>query len=70
MRNHVHLPDILAAADAAELMTHFGEHAQSEAAARADRSRRLGNLIHYCRWRQIERMIAALGEGNAEETLH
>jgi hypothetical protein len=65
---HVHLPDRAAAADAAELIARFGIHAASEAAARADRSRELGNVIHFCRWRQIERMIQLLGSGG--HTIH
>ena len=60
MQNHVHLPDRAAAADAAELIARFGVHAAGEAAARADRSRGLGNVVHFCRWRQIERMILLL----------
>jgi hypothetical protein len=60
LQTHVHLPDRAAAADAAELIARFGAHAAVEAAARADRSRELGNLVHFCRWRQIERMILLL----------
>lgn len=67
----VYLPDAAAATDAAELIARFGVHAASEAAARADKSRGLGNVIHFCRWRQIERMInllAACEPGGA--TIH
>jgi len=60
LHDPVYLPDASAAADAAELIARFGDHAGLEAAARADRSRGLGNVIHFCRWRQIERMIALL----------
>jgi hypothetical protein len=60
LQNHVHLPDRAAATDAAELIARFGVHAAGEAAARADRSRELGNVVHFCRWRQIERMILLL----------
>jgi len=56
----VYLSDASAAADAAELIARFGIHAASEAAARADRSRDLGNVVHFCRWREIERMIESL----------
>ena len=56
----VYLPDASAAADAADLIARFGAYAASEAAARADRSRDLGNVIHFCRWREIERMIDVL----------
>jgi len=67
---HVHLPDRAAAADAAELIARYGEHAAGEAAARADRSREVGNLLHFCRWRQIERMILLLAAGGAGRTIH
>jgi len=67
---HVHLPDRSAAADAAELIARFGPHAASEAAARAGRSREVGNVEHFCRWRQIERMILLLASGRGKQTIH
>lgn len=70
MEIHVHLPDRAAAADVAELIAKFGDYAASEAAARADRSRDLGNITHFCRWRQIERMIVLLNTGAAGLTVH
>lgn len=60
LTHHVHVHGRAAFAAATELMTHYGEHAEDEAANRADRSRSLGNLIHFCHWRQIERAIAML----------
>ena len=60
MQQYVHLPDAAAAAEAAELIAQFGDHAAFEAAARANHSRGLGNVVHFCRWRQIERMIGLL----------
>ena len=56
--------------DAAELMAIFGDNAGYEAAARADRSRDLGNHIHFCRWRQIERLIVLMSQGRAVGTVH
>ena len=56
--------------DAAELLSRFGAHAGAEAAARAERSRTLGNHVHFCRWREVGRMIATLQSGRATETLH
>ena len=41
-----------------------------EAAARADKSRDLGNHIHYCRWRQIERLVVLMSVGRAVGTVH
>jgi len=57
-------------ADADELISRFGAYAASEAARRASRSRSLGNIIHYCRWRQIERMIEVLSAGPGGATHH
>lgn len=56
--------------DANELIALFGEEAGSEAAARADRSRDLGNHIHFCRWRQIERLIVLMSVPRAVGTVH
>ena len=56
VQQYVHLPDATAAA---------------EAAARANHSRGLGNVVHFCRWRQIERMINLLtAEDPGEITIH
>ena len=71
LHDPVYLPDAAAAADAAELIARFGEYAAGEAAARASHSRGLGNVIHFCRWRQIERMIELLSRTDrAGATLH
>lgn len=67
---HVHLPDRAAAADAAELIARFGEYAASEAAARANRSRDVGNVDHFCRWRQIERLVLLLAAGPGNQRIH
>jgi hypothetical protein len=70
LQDHIHLPDRAAVADADELISRYGAFAASEAARRASRSRALGNVVHYCRWRQIERMIGFLAEGPGDFTLH
>jgi hypothetical protein len=67
---HIHLPDAAAASDAAELIARFGDHAYNEAAARAGRSREVGNVVHFCRWRQIGRLIERLEAGRADASLH
>ncbi len=64
------LADRTSANDAAELIRRFGEEAGSEAAARADHSRDLGNHVHFCRWRQIERLIVLLSVDHAVGTIH
>ena len=56
--------------DAADLMDRFGEHARDEAAARAEQSRDDGNVVRFCHWRQIERVIATLALGPASGTIH
>jgi len=70
LQHYVHLPDRSAAADAADLITQFGDHAAGEAAARAALSRERGNVIHFCRWRQIGRMIELLSSGRGQATIH
>lgn len=60
----------LALAEASELMDRFGEDAAFEAAARAERSRDVGNLLHFCHWRQIERVIETLSSDEVRGTVH
>lgn len=70
LQDYIHLPDRTAVADADALISRFGEHAASEAARLAGVSRSLGNVVNYCRWRQIERMIGRLAEGPGQATRH
>jgi hypothetical protein len=67
---HLHLPDRGAIADADELIARFGRHAGDEAAARAARSRDLGNLVHFCRWRTVGRVIDLLSRPVPDGTIH
>ena len=60
----------LALADASDLIERFGEDAGFEAAARADRSRDDGNVVRFCHWRQIERVIASLSNEEVRGTVH
>lgn len=55
---------------AQDLIATFGDDAGFEAAARADRSRDQGNHIHFCRWRQIERLIVLMSVERAVGTVH
>ena len=64
------LADRSSVADAASLIATFGDRAAEEAAVRADRSRALGNHIHFCRWRQVERLIDLLSAERAPGTIH
>lgn len=72
-RNSMQIPylgDRKSFEDAAELIKTFGNHASCEAALRADRSRDLGNHIHFCRWRQIERLIMLMAIEEPVGTVH
>jgi hypothetical protein len=59
-----------ALADASDLIDRYGEDAGFEAAMRAERSRDLGNVVRFCHWRQIERVIAALATDEVRGTVH
>ncbi len=66
-----YLPDAAALRDAEQLIANMGGDAENEANARAARSRDIGNHIAFCRWRQIGRLIAFLGDDGVEApTLH
>lgn len=65
-----YLADTRPHSDAADLLAAFGALAGEEARARADRSRQIGNHLHFCRWRQVERLIAVLRTGEASGTIH
>lgn len=60
----------LALADASELIDRFGDDAGLEAAARAELSRDSGNVVRFCHWRQIERVIATLSCDEVRGTVH
>ena len=56
--------------EASELIERFGSDAGLEAAARAEQSRDDGNLVRFCHWRQIERVIATLSCDEVLGTIH
>jgi len=66
----LYLADTAAITDADNLIATFGTSAGIEAAARASRSRDIGNYIHFCRWRQVERLIELLEQRKAVGTVH
>jgi len=70
LRNDLPFAGREALADASELIDRFGDYALSEAAQRAHRSRALGNVVHFCRWRDAERMIATLSARESTGALH
>lgn len=56
--------------DAEQLISNFGDEAGLEAANRADKSRALGNHLHYCKWRQVERLCVLLSIDQTLGTVH
>ena len=66
----LYLADASAISDADHLIATFGASAALEAASRASRSRDIGNYLHFCRWRQVERLIDLLERREAVGTVH
>lgn len=64
------IPDRRSLADASDLIERYGEEAQLEAAMRAASSRDAGNVLRFCHWRQIERVIEALSRLHSDGTVH
>ena len=56
--------------DAQELMREFGGEAALQAAVRAEQSRGAENIIKFCHWRQVERLIDALAADEPQGTIH
>jgi hypothetical protein len=56
--------------DASDLIVRYGPDAGFEAAVRAERSRDVGNVMRFCHWRQIERVIATLTSDEVHGTIH
>ena len=56
--------------EASKLIDRFGDDAGLEAAVRAERSRDAGNVLSFCHWRQIERVIATLSSDEVRGTIH
>ena len=59
-----------ALADAADLIDRYGDDAVLEAAVRAEESRDAGNVIRFCHWRQIERVIVTLSSDEVRGSIH
>ena len=70
MDHSLYIADPSAVADASALIDRFGVYAADEAAARARRSRGLGNAAHFCRWRQVERLVELLAADAVIGTVH
>ncbi|RST31654.1 hypothetical protein HMF7854_13030 [Sphingomonas ginkgonis] len=60
----------IALTDATGLLERFGDDAGYEAALLAEQSRDAGNVLRFCHWRQIERVIALLSQRETAGTVH
>ena len=58
------------ALDAAQLLAEFGSAAAATALAKANVSRNCGNVVNFCRWRQIGWLIDVLSDTRGEQTRH
>jgi hypothetical protein len=56
--------------DAQELIREFGEEAALQAAVRAEQSRGAENILKFCHWRQVERLIDTLAAEEPQGTIH
>ena len=56
--------------DAQDLMREYGPEAALQAAMLAEKSRGAENILKFCHWRQVERLIDALGSEETEGTVH
>ena len=57
-------------ADAQDLIREFGGEAALQAAVRAEQSRGAENILRFCHWRQVERLIDALAAEEPQGTVH
>jgi len=56
--------------EACQLLKNFGGAAGVEASERAEAARVVGNHIHFCHWRQIERLLVIMNLDMSIGTVH
>jgi hypothetical protein len=56
--------------DAEDLIREHGGEAALQAAVRAEKSREAENILKFCHWRQVERLIDALAAEVPPGTIH
>lgn len=66
----LYLADAKQVREAADLIAGFGKMAAMEATIRAERSRDIGNHLHFCRWRQTRRLIDLMASEVVTGTVH
>jgi hypothetical protein len=59
-----------ALSDACRLIDAHGDNAALEAAVLAEGARDRGNVLRFCHWRQIERVIVTLASAEPSGTVH
>lgn len=57
-------------ADAENLIREYGGEAALQAAVLAEQSRGAENILKFCHWRQVERLIDALAADEPQGTVH
>lgn len=65
-----YIADTAALAAAHDLIAGFGTKAADEAAARAARARDRDNVVQFCRWRQVARLVTLLARPGVWGTVH
>lgn len=56
--------------DAQDLIRDYGGEAALQAAVLAEKSRGAENILKFCHWRQVERLIDALSADEPQGTVH
>ena len=70
MEQFVNLDGSTLLADAGRLIARHGEGAGREARRLAARSRSDGNLVRFCRWRDVSRLVETLASDAVAGTVH
>jgi hypothetical protein len=70
MSEAIYVHDRAVAQAATALIDSHGAQAAKEAHARANSSRNIGNVINFCKWRQVKRLITEMENRSSAATLH
>lgn len=70
MSHSFYVADRQSAVDAARLIDDHGTGAGAAALAAAGLCRDRGNVVHFCRWRQVGRLIEAMQALTDTQTRH
>lgn len=65
-----YIADLSDLARAHDLMADYGSVAAEEATARANQARDRDNVVQFCRWRQVARLVTLLEQPGAWGTIH